>query len=398
MSGTSVALSLATRFAGASLLLFSPCVFAIPAATFVKGSDGPASHQYRNPSTVVVTADPAFTANRALFLQARSYILQATARPAPGWKAVHAQYIDSGGKSVLIPLNGATAPVSFQVPLDLSSKSGGTSLLRVLFVTQRLQPGGIVPEYQDTIDVAGQVFTEAAFWALDTDGNGLGDAWETQHFGKVGNNPNADPDGDGFSNLQEYRNGTNPFGYDKPMFTIVAGNNRGGLPNAVLNPPLTVRLTAPNGQPQSGFPVNFAILSGGGTLQSIQATTDSDGIAKATLKLPSTVGAVVTIRARTTISSVPHDLLFTATVGDPTLAPAAPSRPSVTMQADDVEAVLEWEDRSHNETAFYVERSLDNRTWIRRATLAANTTNYTDTGLIPGTLYLYRIVAHNNAP
>ena len=45
---------------------------------------------------------------------------------------------------------------------------------------------------------------------LDTDGNGLPDAWEMQYFGHLGVDPNADPDGDGISNYWEYVAGTNP--------------------------------------------------------------------------------------------------------------------------------------------------------------------------------------------
>jgi hypothetical protein len=44
----------------------------------------------------------------------------------------------------------------------------------------------------------------------DSDGDGLSDAWELQFFGAAGANPNDDPDGDGLSNLREYRAGTNP--------------------------------------------------------------------------------------------------------------------------------------------------------------------------------------------
>ena len=48
----------------------------------------------------------------------------------------------------------------------------------------------------------------------DTDGNGLPDWWEIQYFGHIGIDPNADPDGDHLSNLQEYNLGTNPTNAD----------------------------------------------------------------------------------------------------------------------------------------------------------------------------------------
>jgi len=44
----------------------------------------------------------------------------------------------------------------------------------------------------------------------DSDGNGLNDDWEIQYFGRLGIDPNADPDKDGFTNYQEYLAGTDP--------------------------------------------------------------------------------------------------------------------------------------------------------------------------------------------
>ncbi|HEY5747337.1 MAG TPA: LamG-like jellyroll fold domain-containing protein, partial [Chryseolinea sp.] len=41
--------------------------------------------------------------------------------------------------------------------------------------------------------------------SLDSDRNGLPDAWEMQEFGYIGNSPNADPDRDGRTNLMEYQ-------------------------------------------------------------------------------------------------------------------------------------------------------------------------------------------------
>lgn len=44
----------------------------------------------------------------------------------------------------------------------------------------------------------------------DTDGDGLPDDWELANFGNLDATPSADPDGDGSSNLQEFKAGTNP--------------------------------------------------------------------------------------------------------------------------------------------------------------------------------------------
>ncbi len=44
----------------------------------------------------------------------------------------------------------------------------------------------------------------------DSDGNGMPDWWQIQYFGHLGVDPNADPDGDGMSNLREYLAGTDP--------------------------------------------------------------------------------------------------------------------------------------------------------------------------------------------
>jgi alpha-tubulin suppressor-like RCC1 family protein len=51
--------------------------------------------------------------------------------------------------------------------------------------------------------------------------NGLPIAWELQYFGQKGVNPNADPDGDGWSNWQEYLNGTNPTNADQPFLILI---------------------------------------------------------------------------------------------------------------------------------------------------------------------------------
>lgn len=81
-----------------------------------------------------------------------------------------------------------------------------------------------------------------------------------------------------------------------------------------------------------------------------------------------------------------------------TSAPQAPGRPHIDLSADVATAGIIWEDRSDNELLFQIERSEDGGPWQRIATLPANTTTYTDSGLNPTVIYFYRIVSRNNFP
>ena len=66
------------------------------------------------------------------------------------------------------------------------------------------------------------------------EGSGLPYSWEIEYFGYIGINPNADPDGDGYTNLQEYQNGTNPWVFnsisiqeavDQPSWVFTTGGS-----------------------------------------------------------------------------------------------------------------------------------------------------------------------------
>lgn len=59
----------------------------------------------------------------------------------------------------------------------------------------------------------------------DVNGNGLPDTWENLYFGDQAVNPQADADGDGYSNLAEYIAGTNP--RDNASRVIAEGSYNG---------------------------------------------------------------------------------------------------------------------------------------------------------------------------
>jgi rhamnogalacturonyl hydrolase YesR len=65
---------------------------------------------------------------------------------------------------------------------------------------------------------------------VDADGNGLPDAWEITRLGVAGGDPEVDSDGDGSTDREEHRAGTDPQdGSDFPRIEIVSTNQHGGI-------------------------------------------------------------------------------------------------------------------------------------------------------------------------
>jgi hypothetical protein len=59
---------------------------------------------------------------------------------------------------------------------------------------------------------------------------------------------------------------------------------------------------------------------------------------------------------------------------------------------------LTWTDASSNEAGFVIERSVNGPdAWTEYATVGANVTSYTNTGLTPGTTYYYRVKAKGSS-
>jgi len=64
-----------------------------------------------------------------------------------------------------------------------------------------------------------------------SDGSGIPDWWELKYFGTTGVDPYADPDGDGWNNLQEFQNGTDPTVFNtppSPVFSVTPTANDNG--------------------------------------------------------------------------------------------------------------------------------------------------------------------------
>jgi hypothetical protein len=199
---------------------------------------------------------------------------------------------------------------------------------------------------------------------LDTNHNQMDDRWEMHFLGNLNQAANADFDGDGISNLQEYFHGTDPTDYFNgvaPVIEIASGNNQVGDPGAFLSRPFTVRVRNASGQLLINAPVNFAISAGGGGLstaaggsqvQDLLARTGSDGQVSVYHVLPQAAGtstrtavmagpmgaaAVATFRGVVRYSPPP----FTPPPPPPGSSPSPTASPTATPAAPYRYAVLD---------------------------------------------------------
>ena len=134
--------------------------------------------------------------------------------------------------------------------------------------------------------------------ALDTDGNGMPDYWQLQYFGHPGVAPNADPDGDGISNLQEYQNGTDPTDYYNgvlPNLVVLSANNQDGTFDSFLPLPVVIEVIGANSAILTNAPVVLAVTNGTALLAvttndtpvtSLALRTDTNGQVKAWIYFP----------------------------------------------------------------------------------------------------------------
>jgi hypothetical protein len=84
-------------------------------------------------------------------------------------------------------------------------------------------------------------------------------------------------------------------------------------------------------------------------------------------------------------------------IADATTLIAPPAAPTnlIATAASKTQINLTWSDNSSNETGFKIERSANGQSWAQIATLGANATSYSNTGLKSRTAYYYRVRSYN---
>ncbi|WP_175414875.1 fibronectin type III domain-containing protein [Nibricoccus aquaticus] len=213
---------------------------------------------------------------------------------------------------------------------------------------------------------------------FDTDNDGLPDWWETMK----GLNPNsgsgnftdsnADPDGDGFTHLEDYLNWlavphvatTAGTAVDVPLLPLTKG----------FATTSTYTVSAPTGGTVSVVNSNTARFV---------PTSGFAGIGRFTF----------TVNDGTTTMTTQVQVAVQPSAATP--APTAPTNLAASA-ASSSQINLTWTDNSTNETGFKIERAASSGgTYTEIATTGSNATSYQNTGLSASTAYYYRVRAYN---
>lgn len=194
------------------------CAIHAESVTYTKGSDGSASGQFKNPSKITITADPGLIGHGGLYLQSQYYAIPVLIQPAAGWMAVQATYKNTSGVNVVVPFTGT--PGNRNLTINTVIPRLSISLVTVRFATLRLTPGG-TPDYFEDITI--HAIGISSIETFDENGDGLPEVWERHYFGWENTPAGGDPEGDGLSNLDEYKAQTSPLLKDNPSVGLKVG-------------------------------------------------------------------------------------------------------------------------------------------------------------------------------
>ncbi len=163
--------------------------------------------------------------------------------------------------------------------------------------------------------------------------------------------------------------------------------------------------TAAAGNAQAMVSFTAPVSNGGSPITSYTVTSSPGGITATGTASPIIVTGLTngtpytfTVTATNAVGTGPASAPSNSVVPSikPTTAPAAPTNLTFVSSTSN-SITLSWTDNSINEQNFQLQRSPNGTTgWATIASVAANTTTYTNTGRKPNTTYFYRVRAHNS--
>jgi hypothetical protein len=242
----------------------------------------------------------------------------------------------------------------------------------------------------------------------DGDNNGVPDLWEQQYFGHTGIDLNADFDGDGISNLQEYRNHSDPtdfFNGTLATLTLSSGGDQRGDPGTLLPVPVSVRVSSLYSGVVWNAPVTVTIDQGAALLVADNSGTtapsttlalrtnvyDNEGYPVALVYVllpPNPDFSIIRVSVQGGTRSLS---VFTAAVAiDRSLA--APTNLTVIATSAST-AKLSWT-AAADTLPTTIQASIDDgRTWITVGTVGPGLNEATVTGLTPNRTTKFRLFA-----
>jgi hypothetical protein len=203
----------------------------------------------------------------------------------------------------------------------------------------------------------------------------------------------SNPGADQRAHAQSQSTPTDP-PLDDPTTTDQVGVAPTGGPSMLTATPTSassIELAWSNTAGESAYRVERSTNGGGASWAPVTITGQNvTGFRDSALSAATTYFYRV-IAIRDGVDSVPSAVASATTIVDPPATPAL-----LTAQAlSSSEIALSWGDVA-TETGYRIERSDDGGTgWITIGTAGQDVTSFTDTGLVPGTGYAYRVIAIN---
>ena len=147
---------------------------------------------------------------------------------------ITSQTVLQGGTAVFSLVATGAPPLWYRWIRNLGSLPGATTSVPVLVITN-VQASGMIRVAVTNAALPSGVFSPGPspvhnvqlIMLADVDGDGMWDDWETNYFGTnlALTLPGADPDGDGMSNLDEYRSGTIPTNTQSVLKIVLTATN-----------------------------------------------------------------------------------------------------------------------------------------------------------------------------